>query len=386
MKYKRITWLDGIKGLACIAVMWHHFILSFLPLLYSENISAYSANAIEKRIQQTPLLFWLNGDFMVMLFLTISGIVISRKTIEIGDKNKLSEVIIKRYFRLMLPLVPVAIVTYIFICFRWFGNYEAGIISSSTWLQTCHEESMSFLQFIYETVISTWYDSNADFGLSCVFWMMPAMFRGSFLAIILGIIAWKVKTTKAICIYFILAAVMILIQPLYVPFCLGAAFSVCYENHPEIFDKKLIGIISFIAGCFLGGYPTGISPTNIYKYLDFLPDYVITYLFWHLAGAILIIYGVANLNGIQQIFSKSFAIFLGKISYSVYIWHTFILCTVSSYLYILLNNLNYDKNKIIIIIFFITNFAVLILSYLYSKHVERTINVFLEKLIYHIIA
>lgn len=284
MEAKRITWLDGVKGFACLAVMWHHFVLSFLPQLYSDEISTMkSVSELDRKLQQSPFLFWLNGDFMVMLFLTISGIVMSKKVIELTDKTSLSEIIVKRYFRLLLPFVPLAIMTYLFIQFGWFRNGEAGIISTSMWLSTCHAEQMSFLRFIFETVIHTWFGGDNNFGLSCVFWMLPAIFQGSFLVIILGTITWKVKPLKSLLIFLVLAAIMIFVQPLYTPFCLGAVFSVYYKNY---FNKKNKwgGAIALILGCFLGGYPTGVSPTNVYRHLNFLPDYIITYLFWHLIG------------------------------------------------------------------------------------------------------
>lgn len=236
MEKRRITWLDGVKGLACMAVMWHHFVLSFLPLLYSDGISTNkSVSELDKKLQQTPFLFWLNGDFMVMLFLTISGIVMSKKVIELTDKNSLSEIIVKRYFRLLLPFIPVAVLTYLFIQCGWFGNVDAGAVSTSTWLSTCHAEQMSFLQLIFETVIHTWFGGDGNFGLSCVFWMLPAIFQGSIVAIVLGAITWAVKPIKAVLLFLVLATIMVLIQPLYVPFCLGAAFSLCAH---KLFRRK----------------------------------------------------------------------------------------------------------------------------------------------------
>lgn len=381
MEAKRITWLDGVKGFACLAVMWHHFVLSFLPQLYSDEISTMkSVSELDRKLQQSPFLFWLNGDFMVMLFLTISGIVMSKKVIELTDKTSLSEIIVKRYFRLLLPFVPLAIMTYLFIQFGWFRNGEAGIISTSMWLSTCHAEQMSFLRFIFETVIHTWFGGDNNFGLSCVFWMLPAIFQGSFLVIILGTITWKVKPLKSLLIFLVLAAIMIFVQPLYTPFCLGAVFSVYYKNY---FNKKNKwgGAIALILGCFLGGYPTGVSPTNVYRHLNFLPDYIITYLFWHLIGAILVIYGLANLCIVQKLLSRKVCFFLGKISYAVYIWHTFVLCTVSSYCYIFLQQLDYNQKNALVDTFVITNIVVILWAFVYSKYVESKLDKLLKKLL-----
>lgn len=369
MDSKRIAWLDGIKGLACIGVMWHHFTLAFLPLLYSDDFSSlYTASDMDKKLQQSPFLFWINGNYMVMLFLTISGIVLCKKVAELEDSGTLPEIIIKRYYRLMLPFVPMAVITYVFIKCGWFGNYEASLISGSTWLATCCTNQMSFLQFICETLAGAWFAGSV---LSSVLWMMPALFKGTFLVIILSIISWKAKPWKALLIYVFLAGAMALYSPLYAPLCLGVAFYICYQNYGQWFGMKYIGILSLIIGCFLGGYPTGVQPTNVYRYLNFLPEFIDTRSLWHMGGAILTIYGVACLPIAQKFLSGKFAIFLGKISYSVYLWHSFILCTVSSYVYVFLGRLGCRRSMMLAVTFLITNVVVIGFTYFYSKYFEK---------------
>lgn len=149
------------------------------------------------------------------------------------------------------------------------------------------------------------------------------------------------------------------------------------------FDEKMSGegVIAFILGCFFGGYPTGVNPTNVYRYLNFLPDYVITYLFWHLVGAVLVIYGLANLYMIPKFLAGRVFSFLGKISYSVYIWHTFVLCTVSSYTYIFLQQMDYDNEAALIGTFVITNIVMILWAFLYSKYVEAKLDQLLKKLL-----
>ena len=66
----RIKWLDGLKGLACFAVLWHHFILGFLPGQY--NGAMGRIGAIDP--VRSPLSFIVNGNFMVALFMLASGI------------------------------------------------------------------------------------------------------------------------------------------------------------------------------------------------------------------------------------------------------------------------------------------------------------------------
>lgn len=132
MNPSRIVWLDGMKGLACFAVMWHHFVLSFLPLVYSDAISdGFCPNNLERESEQSPWLFWINGNFMVILFLFISGIVMNKKIVEIQDGSRLPEIIIKGYLRLMLPLAVMAVAVFVFMKCGWLENSIAGSLSHS---------------------------------------------------------------------------------------------------------------------------------------------------------------------------------------------------------------------------------------------------------------
>lgn len=63
----RIKWLDGLKGLAAIGVMTHHFLLAFLQSTYSgEEVTAHISPEFEHWFAQTPLSVFVNGNFLVL--------------------------------------------------------------------------------------------------------------------------------------------------------------------------------------------------------------------------------------------------------------------------------------------------------------------------------
>lgn len=368
MYENRIAWLDGMKGAACLAVMWHHFILSFLPLLYSDSMSAKaSSNVLESELQQSPWLFWSNGNFMVMLFLFITGIVMTRKIVGMKDRNMLPEVMIKRYLRLMLPLAVMVIIVFAFMKSGLLKNREASVLSGSSWLENCCPGEMNFWQMIYGIIAETWFGA---FRMTGALWMMSTLFKGSYLVILLGILTWKIRPEKVVVICLVLAGIMVLISPYYAPMCLGATFYICYKNCRWLFGHKYIGMVSLAAGCFFGGYPSGVKPNNFYGILCFLPEYIAPITFWHIVGATLTIYGVANLLAVQRILSKRSMIFLGKISYAVYLWHPFFLSTIASYTYIFFNGIGVDEYANISVTFVVMNVAVIVFTYFFSKYIE----------------
>ena len=72
----RIAWLDGQKGIACLCVFIHHFLLAFYPEVHFGQ--AVPSMLKVKNLADSPFMFWANGNFCVCLFLLISGFLVSR--------------------------------------------------------------------------------------------------------------------------------------------------------------------------------------------------------------------------------------------------------------------------------------------------------------------
>ena len=110
---KRIEWLDGVKGLACIGVVLHHFTLAFLPATYYGDVNISKiANQFDVRMAQSPIGFLINGNYMVALFCLISALVLSLKVMELENKEEICNIFIKRYPRLLLPIAPIVLFVY----------------------------------------------------------------------------------------------------------------------------------------------------------------------------------------------------------------------------------------------------------------------------------
>ena len=80
---KRIEWLDGIKGLSSLGVFFHHFLLAFLPAIYFGASSVTHMSNIDVYLSTSPILFMVNGNYLVCLFCIIAGILMSYKIMTI---------------------------------------------------------------------------------------------------------------------------------------------------------------------------------------------------------------------------------------------------------------------------------------------------------------
>lgn len=363
---QRIEWLDGWKGILCILIFVHHFCLLFFPAIhYGVNAPSY-LQGVDTFLSQSPLSVILNGNYMVALFCVISAVVISRSLIRKQDTHKLVRVVLKRYFRLMLPLFFVGFISFLFLRFGWFTNQQVSEIAQSPWGIQYYKEPISFGTFLKSALVTTWFVGDAT--LSTSFWMLSDLFLGTFLCALLSVISWKFPK-KAWIGYLCAALLFFNKSELALAFVLGTLIAWMSIYAPNSLHKY-VGIVAFILGVLLGGFPSGVVPTNFYKFVNFL-----SYTDWHILGAGLTVYGVFSCRIFQKILSWKPFVFLGKICYSVYLLHIFLLFSFTSSLFLwIYTTMGYLFS---VAVCFLISLGVLIAAaFLYQRYAETN----LEKL------
>lgn len=382
---KRIKWLDGVKGLACIGVVLHHFTLAFLPATYYGDVNISKiANQFDVHMAQSTIGFLINGNYMVALFCLISALVLSLKVMELENKEEICNIFIKRYPRLLLPIAPIVLFVYFMLKYNWFSHLEVVPITQSPWLGSYYLEKVEFGRCIESLFVTTWYSSDSTF--SNAFWMLGHLLFGSFLAIILSTFAWKANKKALGVIYLFCTIIYVRVNTLQLAFVLGVLLAYCFREIKEMFGHKWIGVLCLAIGLFLGGYPSGVQPVNVYKFLNFLPKEILTYQFWHIVGAFFTVYGIWNIPIVQKVLKCSGCQFLGRISYSIYIIHIPFIFSVSCYIFgqLVGREVGYLDSVMITFIFSIA--IVLIMAYFYHRYVEtactKVLNA-LMRLVFH---
>jgi len=376
-KQSRIVWLDGLRGLACICIFLHHFSLAFFPAMFYGEAVPSRLGTFDAAVAQSPFSFLLNGNYMVALFCMISGFVISVQIMNLQDKNRLSDIVIKRYFRLMLPVFAVGFLVFLLSNLRFFFHMDVAAVSASPWLPNYYKEPIGFFAFLRSALVDTWF-LGTDL-LSTAFWMLSKMFFGTFLCVILSCICWRYQS-RAWIVYLFVSFCFFARSELYLAFTLGTLIAWAYVNQPRVF-QKYAGVAALIFGLFLGAFPSGVVPTNVYRYFY----HALSHIDWHIIGAGLTLYGLFSCASLQKLFSLRPFQFLGKISYAVYLLHIPLTFSFSCFAFVrLIDTVGYVAAAFLSLA--ATLVLLVVLSFLFHKYVERACAVIQQKLMERVLS
>ncbi|OBZ07838.1 hypothetical protein A8L34_24715 [Bacillus sp. FJAT-27264] len=369
MSDRKLMYLNGLRGLAALMVVFSHYTLSFFPALHT-GIKNDSHNSFEVLASASPINVIYNGSFAVFIFFILSGFVLSYKywsQDKFGFSDLLSN-IVKRYFRLNIPIAVSIMLAFLLLSLGLFYNKDfIGLNDSLKWLPGIYGFSSDFIEALKEAVYGVIIYGKQNYNL--ILWTLKYEFYGS---IMIYIFMFLFRKTK---IRFILYPLLLILfwNSYYLAFFLGLLLSDLYASDRLIIKNRLIISLMFLIAIFFGSYPWREQfgePTHLYGFLKFNFLMVDSYYnFYHTAGAFLLLICVLNTNLIKKILASRVCVFLGEISFSLYLLHLLILCSFSSYV---MNHLTAHLSyNLSFSIMFILSLAVLFtVSYLYYKYVD----------------
>jgi peptidoglycan/LPS O-acetylase OafA/YrhL len=356
---EKIHCLDGLRGLAAFVVLLHHFILAFYPRFQ-----------FTEPIYFTPFNLFYNGGFSVSIFFVLSGYVLSYKFFQSKDLNILAASATKRYFRLLLPVLGSVTLAYFLLKFGLFTNVEASKnIVSGTWFPLFYNFEADFIDMLKQGLYTVFlHEIPSTISYNATLWTMRIEFFGSLLTF--SFLALFGKLNKRFLVYIILF--IVLYKTYYLAFLFGVILSdISNSQFKQKFyiNNKPLLLIIFLISLFLGSYPLGETNNTMYKFLNFsfLKDYFLP-LYQNVGGGLLL-YVVLSSSLAQTLFQKKIMLFLGKISFSLYVFHFIILCSFSSSFFIFLSH--YFSFKLSFIVTFLCSLIlILFISYLSYKFLD----------------
>ena len=298
---KRIGYIDGIKGIGALMVFLTHY--RMMGLFYPNTF--FFDNPFFRLI--------MSGNLAVHIFLLVSGFCVVLSVVDKiqYDMKGLQTIVLKRYFRLALPIAFILLlegVLYIWGAFpphNWvlqFGVRESVVDAY---------QDLSLLKLLAAILLS-------PLGINCGWlsplWMLKYIFLGTFLIIIIRIgtsgLSFKLKLFWNL--FFII--IFGFISEYYISVLMGNfLYEISFLNKScnSRIQKSIKEVIAFLL------LVVGIV---LFVYIDKIINFFI---------AFLLVSSVFISDVMQRFLSRNVFLWLGTISFSLYLIHWPLICSYS---------------------------------------------------------
>ncbi|MGH0594343.1 acyltransferase family protein [Bacillus pretiosus] len=321
---KRIKELDSIRGLAALTVVFGHFCL-MLP-------------SLPNSIKFSPLRFLWAGGEAVIVFYVLSGFVLSMALYH--SKTNYLGYLIKRFVRIYIPYYFWIIVT--FVLFILFSSYE--VAGLRDWFYDRWQGSITKLDILNHFVLlNNFFTENYN----PVIWSLAQEMRISIVFPLLFLLFYKLNWKKTILFALSFSFISVFLNMLHIGKAEG--FYNGYADTLHFTSMFLVGMLLFkyqekliysyrnmkkfkkgfliALGIILYLYSILIYGISRNDTTFLLKDWGVV-----MGVSIFIIMAMSNLK-VKAFLNKSVFVYLGEISYSIYLCHFPIMMVLFKLLY-----------------------------------------------------
>ncbi|MDR3606662.1 MAG: acyltransferase [Oligoflexia bacterium] len=299
---RRLEYLDSVRGLAALSVLFSHYNLSFgLP------------KSVEKLMTNTPLHIWWDGFAAVSLFFVLSGFVLSIRFFGEG-KIRLAEFnyrkyTIARFFRIWLPYFFVFVSS--LLIWLAFKRSWTTLPPQSEWFHDLWNDFGTPLNLFQESALVL----RGGHAVVPQAWTLTVELIVS-LFVPLGA---RIASIHAIWIFIPEILVMYFLKnPLFlIHFALGILLAKIYCQRKQWLRENISRGFWPILGVGLLLY------TFRFSVAPYFPSLVPKNRIWYFTGigSFVILACIVSNDRIQNILNHDTLRFLGRISYSLYLCH-----------------------------------------------------------------
>jgi peptidoglycan/LPS O-acetylase OafA/YrhL len=315
----RLHVLDGIRGWAALSVVLFHLIWETFGVLHPIYRNPISA-------------LFLDGNVAVLIFFILSGEALSYSYFAKKDISRTIKLAIKRYPRLVIPILSVCTVTFFIIRNRLNFNIEAGnIVHREDWLGSWLHFYPSYKELFSYSFAKAFMSPPAEDVLNPFLWTMKPELLGSVLVFLLIAILYIGKKYGVSHLAILIATLIIfgitshvmsrrLLNNLFC-FLIGMFYAEKRSNgwfqkmqRNKKYQPVIIGALVMV--CLINGI------CNWYGFAEKYKD---------IMAAVMLLCIYSN-KGITGFFSNRISQFLGKISFPIYLVQLPVIVAITSYL------------------------------------------------------
>lgn len=333
----KLAYLDSIRGIAAFVVVVDHLVYAFCPILKSSYSNLAARSDLIRWFGATPLSVVHNGTFSVRLFFVLSGFVLSLSFFRTQDQGVVASAAIRRYFRLVVPALVSVLLAWALIRAGLYRNLAAAQLMSQpadSWLNQWGQFDGGFLSAFRQGVFDTFFCYDPDRTLNSNLWSMSIELRGSFLVFsILALVGMlRNRWVVYLALFFILDRIG---GEYYCDFVGGLALcDILFGPDSRVGPLEASsarGLLVWL-GVLAGGIFLGATSAEWLESEFGLRGHLVR--FWPTVGALMIILAATRGGWIRRILEFRMFRFLGKVSFSLYLVHFPLTCTLAAGSYV----------------------------------------------------
>lgn len=339
----KMLYLESIRGLAALSVVWAHILATYIPAAavgpgyVQEGKNSFFASIF----YGFPLGFTESGHFAVVLFFTLSGFVLSYKYFQTHNIGELQKQAAKRYFRLAIPVFATVMVSWVLISNGAFSNtIKIAAITGSPEAGKIFNFSPTLWNALYDATLGVLVGGHVQYNP--VLWTMPVEFIGSF--VLFGFLT-LVGGLRYRWLFY-LASTLFLNSSYYTCFILGAILADMAINTSFIqWTREKVSVVyvytTLVVVALLASfpYPDQGADGERFQTIPFPGvDAGTSYVLWHFIAAFLLLGIILVRKEIQSILSTRALVFIGGLSFSLYLTHYLVLHSLGDTTFVYLSH------------------------------------------------
>lgn len=341
----RVVFLDGVRGWASVVVVVHHLIPCFLAI----TTPAY------RHWLATP---FSDGDLAVYVFFVLSGFALSIRFVQTENPRVPVELALRRYPRLTLPIFASCALAFAMMKLHLFYNAAASASAPhEEWLATFYRFTPALGHFFKFTLYNVFFRYDTATSYDQVLWTMSTEFSGSMLVFLLCLMFPYIRARWTL--LGILTGVMIVFHSSMLPFVFGVAIAFAFETSAR--RKYEHGRVALAISLLLIASAAAYSPIS-YRGFPTVNQILARNPLPTTIFAALLVFGISLSARVRGFFSLSLSRYLGSISFPLYLTHSLVILSLSSWLF-----LKHVNANVIVIV----TLAVCFVSAELFKYVER---------------
>lgn len=369
----KLGFLESVRGLAAGAVVLVHILAAFYPgSIIGPSKAPANNELVGSLFYGLPLGFSVAGYFAVMVFFVLSGFVLTYRFFQSHDQNDIYKQAAKRYFRLAIPVFCAVSVAYLLFANGVMLNDSVAELTGSIDASSIYNFTPNLMDAVYNATIGVLVDGNTKYNP--VLWTMSIELLGSFIVLGMALIISGLK--KRWLMYT--GAVILSSHSYYVCFILGMLLADIASNTNIItyLRQKVSGVYAYIlllAALVLASFPnnpTGDIDGTFFKTLLIpgLDPFYIHHIWLVVAAFSLLLVILVRLE-IQKLLSNQLLVFLGGISFAVYLTHYLVLYCVGGRIFSSMrDDFGFDVSALTAGL--VTVLVTLVVSILWKKYID----------------